>query len=55
MEMDLDDIIGEALDRLINVEMRYASGVPRGIIHRLYDAARAEAGFPETYYLPLAA
>lgn len=48
MEMDLDDIIGEALDRLINVEMRYASGVPRGIIHRLYDAARAEAGRPLT-------
>jgi len=44
----LDDIIGEALDRLINVEMRYASGVPRGIIHRLYDAARAEAGRPLT-------
>ena len=44
----MDDIIGEALDRLINVEMRYASGVPRGIIHRLYDAARAEAGRPLT-------
>ena len=44
----MDDIIGEALDRLINVEMRYASGVPRGIIHRLYDAARREAGRPLT-------
>ncbi|MEI4472351.1 glutamate cyclase domain-containing protein [Frigidibacter sp. MR17.24] len=44
----MDDIIGEALDRLINVEMRYASGVPRGIIHRLYDAARAEQGRPLT-------
>ncbi len=44
----MDDVIGEALDRLICVEMRYASGVPRGIIHRLYDAARAEAGRPLT-------
>jgi len=44
----MDDIIGEALDRLINVEMRYSSGVPRGIIHRLYEAARKEAGRPLT-------
>ncbi|WP_102225805.1 glutamate cyclase domain-containing protein [Acidimangrovimonas sediminis] len=44
----MDDIIGEALDRLITVEMRYASGVPRGIIAPLYDAARQEAGRPLT-------
>lgn len=44
----MDDIVGEALDRLINVEMRYSSGVPRGIIHRLYEAAREEAGRPLT-------
>lgn len=44
----MDDIIGEALDRLINVEMRYSAGVPRGIAHRLYQAARDEAGRPLT-------
>jgi hypothetical protein len=39
----------EHIDRLITVEMRFASGFPRGIIPRLYDAARAAAGRPLTY------
>ena len=36
----LDEAVGEAIDRLVSVEMRYASGLPRGVISRLYDAAR---------------
>jgi len=37
------------IDRLITVEMRFASGFPRGIIPRLYDAARALHAEPLTY------
>lgn len=44
----MDDVTGEAMDRLINVEMRFNSGLPRGIIHRLYDAARAAQRRPLT-------
>lgn len=36
----LDAAVGEAIDSLVQVEMRFASGLPRGVIHRLYDAAR---------------
>src|SRR3990170_5066364 len=39
----------EQIDRLITVEMRFASGFPRGIIPRLYDAARAASGSSLTY------
>lgn len=35
--------IAENIDRLCTIEMRPAKGnLPRGVIHRLYDAARAE-------------
>ncbi len=44
----MDDVVGEAIDRLINVEMRFASGLPRGIIHKLYDAARSDQKRPLT-------
>ena len=44
--MVLDDMIGEAIDRLVNVEMRFSSGMPRGMIHRLYDAARTKQQRP---------
>lgn len=36
----LDAAVGEAIDSLVQVEMRFATGLPRGMIHRLYDAAR---------------
>jgi hypothetical protein len=36
----LDAAVGEAIDSLVQVEMRFASGLPRGVIHKLYDAAR---------------
>lgn len=39
----------EQIDRLVTVEMRFASGFPRGIIPRLYDAARAASGSPLSY------
>jgi len=35
----VSEIIGEYVDRLCTVEMR-PQGMPRGKIHRLYEAAR---------------
>ena len=42
----LDAAVGEAIDSLVNVEMRFAAGLPRGVIHRLYAAARGWQGAP---------
>lgn len=41
-------IIGEYVDRLCTVEMRFREGLPRGVTHRLYAAARAHQGEPLT-------
>jgi hypothetical protein len=41
----MPEVIGEYIDRLCTVEMRPGKGnLPRGVIHRLYDAAREQAG-----------
>ena len=41
----MPQVIGEYIDRLCTVEMRPGKGnLPRGVIHRLYDAAREQAG-----------
>ncbi len=41
----MDEITCHNIDRLITVEMRAGKGeIPRGVIHRLYDAARAAQG-----------
>lgn len=45
----MDEAVGEAIDRLVSVEMRYGSGIPRGVIHRLYDAAREHHKIPLSY------
>lgn len=47
----MPEVIGEYIDRLCTVEMRPGKGnLPRGVIHRLYDAARDRAGGgPLTY------
>ena len=43
----MPEVVGEYIDRLTTVEMRYGKGnLPRGVMHRLYDAARASAGRP---------
>ena len=42
--MPIDEIIGDSLDRAVSIEMRFASGLPRGVVTPLYDAARAVAG-----------
>ena len=45
----MDDTMGEYVDRAVNIEMRFGAGLPRGVTHRLYDAARAEQGAPLTW------
>jgi len=39
----MPEITGEYVDRLVTIEMKNR-GMPHGIIHKLYDAARREAG-----------
>lgn len=42
------EVIGENIDRLCSIEIRPRSGLPRGVIHRLYGRARAKQGKPLT-------
>jgi hypothetical protein len=45
----MPEVIGEYIDRLCTVEMRPGAGnLPRGMIHRLYAAARPEGAKPLT-------
>jgi len=39
----MPDIIGEYIDRLVTIEMKNR-GMHHGFIHKLYEAARKEAG-----------
>src|ERR1700742_507917 len=52
--MPIDEITGESLDRAVSIEMRFASGLPRGVTTPLYDAARAAAGGSMTYRAAMA-
>lgn len=42
-------IVAEYVDRLINIEMRQMGGLPRGVTHALYEAARRFHKEPLTY------
>ena len=41
------EVIGENIDRIATIEIRTKTP-PRGIIHRLYEAARKKCGHPLT-------
>ncbi|MBI4277617.1 MAG: DUF4392 domain-containing protein [Armatimonadetes bacterium] len=43
----MPEIIADYVDRLCTVEMR-PQGMPRGVVHRLYEAARRQQGRPLT-------
>jgi hypothetical protein len=47
--MPIDEITGDAIDRAVSIEMRFGSGLPRGVTTPLYDAARAAAGGPMAF------
>ena len=42
-------IVAEYVDRLVNIEMRQMGGLPRGVTHSLYEAARRFHKEPLTY------
>ncbi|OJY38724.1 MAG: hypothetical protein BGP06_09330 [Rhizobiales bacterium 65-9] len=42
----MDEIVGDAIDQAVSIEMRFASGLPRGVMAPLYRAARERAGQP---------
>ena len=44
----MPEIIAEYVDRICSTELRPIGNLPRGVAHRLYDAARARAGTPLT-------
>jgi hypothetical protein len=47
--MPIDEITGDSLDRAVSIEMRFSSGLPRGVVVPLYDAARELAGGSMSY------
>ncbi len=47
--MPIDEITGDSLDRAVSIEMRFATGLPRGVVTPLYDAARIAAGGSMTF------
>jgi hypothetical protein len=47
--MPIDEITGDSLDRAVSIEMRFARGLPRGVVTPLYDAARIAAGGSMTF------
>ena len=47
--MAIDEIVGDSIDRAINVEMRFRAGLPRGVTYPLYEAARRKQKKPLTW------
>lgn len=47
--MAIDEIVGDSIDRAINVEMRFRVGLPRGVTYPLYEAARKKQKKPLTW------
>ncbi len=44
----MDELTCDSIDRIVSVEVRYGAGLPRGVIHRLHEAARG-TGKPLTW------
>ena len=47
--MAIDEIVGDSIDRAVNIEMRFRAGLPRGVTYPLYEAARKKQGKPLTW------
>lgn len=45
----MPQIVGEYIDRLVNIEMRVCGSLPRGVTHQLYEAARKKMQAPLTW------
>src|SRR4051812_21420587 len=44
--MAIDEIVGDSIDRAVNIEMRFRVGLPRGVTYPLYEAARKKQKKP---------
>ena len=47
--MAIDEIVGDSIDRAVNIEMRFRAGLPRGVTYPLYEAARKKQKTPLTW------
>lgn len=47
--MAIDGIVGDSIDRAVNIEMRFRAGLPRGVSYPLYEAARKKQKKPLTW------
>lgn len=47
--MPIDEIVGDSIDRAVNIEMRFRAGLPRGVTYPLYEAARKKQKTPLTW------
>src|SRR5262249_4901409 len=47
--MAIDAIVGDSIDRAVNIEMRFRAGLPRGVTYPLYEAARKKQKKPLTW------
>src|SRR5260370_40078336 len=47
--MAIDEIVGDSIDRAVNIEMRFRAGLPRGFTYPLYGAARKKQKKPLTW------
>src|SRR5258708_20534068 len=47
--MAIDEIVGDSIDRAVNIEMRFRAGLPRGVTYPLYEAARTKQKKPLTW------
>ena len=44
--MAIDEIVGDSIDRAVNIEMRFRRRLPRGVTYPLYEAARKKQKKP---------
>jgi D-glutamate cyclase len=42
-------VVGDSIDRAVNIEMRFRAGLPRGVTYPLYEAARKKQKKPLTW------
>src|SRR5260370_8036236 len=47
--MAIDEIVGDSIDRAVNIERRFRAGLPRGVTYPLYEAARKKQKKPLTW------
>jgi hypothetical protein len=49
LAMAIAEIVGDSIDRAVNIEMRFRAGLPLGVTYPLYEAARKKQKKPLTW------